>query len=124
MLTGGFVTELAKSFGKMVARDGIEPPTPAFSGLRAFLRGAAPLANASRRTALSIAHPLERSKLLKIVEMMVARDGIEPPTPAFSGLDSAITKLLIPLPMFTVLRPSVCNLLSPSCPQLLDPLCR
>src|SRR5712671_2308003 len=26
----------------MVARDGIEPPTPAFSGLRPFLRGAAP----------------------------------------------------------------------------------
>ena len=27
---------------------------------------------------------------------MVARDGIEPPTPAFSGLDSTITILLIP----------------------------
>jgi hypothetical protein len=36
----------------MVARDGIEPPTPAFSGLRAFIRGATPLANASRWTAL------------------------------------------------------------------------
>src|SRR5258708_5382363 len=34
----------------MVARNGIEPPTPAFSGLRQFLRGAAPLTNASRNT--------------------------------------------------------------------------
>jgi hypothetical protein len=25
---------VAKSFGMMVARDGVEPPTPAFSGLR------------------------------------------------------------------------------------------
>jgi len=26
--------EFDKSFGMMVARDGVEPPTPAFSGLR------------------------------------------------------------------------------------------
>ena len=31
----------------------------------------------------------------KCFEMMVARDGIEPPTPAFSGLDSATVILLI-----------------------------
>jgi hypothetical protein len=27
----------AKSFGMMVARDGVEPPTPAFSGLGTFI---------------------------------------------------------------------------------------
>jgi len=32
---------------------------------------------------------------------MVARDGVEPPTPAFSGLDTAVANLLIPL-CFTV----------------------
>src|ERR1700720_2402183 len=37
--------------------DGIEPPTPAFSGLRTFLQGAVPLAHASGNTARSIAHP-------------------------------------------------------------------
>jgi len=31
---------------------------------------------------------------------MVARDGIEPPTPAFSGLDTAIVN---PLILFTIL---------------------
>jgi len=29
-------------------------------------------------------------KLLKICELVVARDGIEPPTPAFSGLRSSV----------------------------------
>jgi hypothetical protein len=29
-------------------------------------------------------------KLARRFAMMVARDGIEPPTPAFSGLDSAV----------------------------------
>jgi hypothetical protein len=56
---------LPKWFELMVARNGtrtpahearagdpVEPPTPAFSGLRAFIRGATPLANASRWTAL------------------------------------------------------------------------
>jgi site-specific DNA recombinase len=42
----------------MVARDGIEPPTPAFSGLRAFLQGAAPLALCSRGTAFAPRSPL------------------------------------------------------------------
>jgi hypothetical protein len=32
-LRGSKVIRL-KSFGMMVARDGVEPPTPAFSGLR------------------------------------------------------------------------------------------
>jgi len=31
---------------------------------------------------------------LQVIENMVARDGIEPPTPAFSGLDSARVILL------------------------------
>ncbi len=31
------VAEILKVFGKMVARDGIEPPTPAFSGLRSTI---------------------------------------------------------------------------------------
>jgi hypothetical protein len=30
---GNFDTLAAKCFGMMVARDGVEPPTPAFSGL-------------------------------------------------------------------------------------------
>jgi hypothetical protein len=37
MLTGGFMTKLAKYFRMMVARDGVEPPTPAFSGLAYFV---------------------------------------------------------------------------------------
>ena|SRR6266853_6227668 len=41
----------------MVARDGIEPLTPAFSGLRAFLRRASPLALCSRSTALAPRSP-------------------------------------------------------------------
>src|ERR1044071_3903580 len=41
----------------MVARDGIEPPTPAFSGLRASLRRASPLALCSRSTALAPRSP-------------------------------------------------------------------
>jgi hypothetical protein len=31
--------------------------------------------------------------LLQVVENMVARDGVEPPTAAFSGLDTPITFL-------------------------------
>jgi len=31
------------------------------------------------------------------MKFLVARDGIEPPTPAFSGLDSPVSKLLIPI---------------------------
>jgi hypothetical protein len=31
---GKFRVRAAKFFGMMVARDGVEPPTPAFSGLR------------------------------------------------------------------------------------------
>jgi hypothetical protein len=47
--------EQTQDFSKleMVARDGIEPPTPAFSGLRAFLRGGIPLALCSRMKALA-----------------------------------------------------------------------
>jgi hypothetical protein len=30
----------------------------------------------------------EEMEALQVIEMMVARDGIEPPTPAFSGLRS------------------------------------
>jgi hypothetical protein len=58
---------------KMVAKDGIEPPTPAF--LRA----------ADHTDALR-AKP-ERAPKLNLIQIakMVARDGIEPPTPAFSG---------------------------------------
>jgi hypothetical protein len=35
--------------------------------------------------------------------MMVARDGVEPPTPAFSGLDTAkrICLILLALPFFS-----------------------
>jgi len=32
-----------------------------------------------------------------VIENMVARDGVEPPTPAFSGLDTAIFISFIPL---------------------------
>jgi hypothetical protein len=31
---------------------------------------------------------------IKFFKMMVARDGVEPPTPAFSGLDTAAAILL------------------------------
>ena len=34
IMGGKFRVCAAKSFGMMVARDGVEPPTPAFSGLR------------------------------------------------------------------------------------------
>jgi hypothetical protein len=34
ILGGRFRLCAAKCFGMMVARDGVEPPTPAFSGLR------------------------------------------------------------------------------------------
>ena len=34
------------------------------------------------------------NNFLQVIENMVARDGVEPPTPAFSGLYSAILKCL------------------------------
>jgi hypothetical protein len=49
----------------MVARDGIEPPTPAFSGLRAFLQGLrprAPLAQIGARSALTPERSLTHRK--------------------------------------------------------------
>jgi hypothetical protein len=39
----------------------------------------------------------------KPFRMMVARDGVEPPTPAFSGLDTFIVNCLIPLTRLPVL---------------------
>ena len=56
-----------------MARDGIEPPTPAFSGPRA---GLVRFAQKSRSAAPGT---------LDCWKEVVARDGIEPPTPAFSG---------------------------------------
>jgi hypothetical protein len=58
-------------FKGMVARDGIEPPTPAFRGPRAM--------------PLRCAQDCERGWRIYRFKGMVARDGIEPPTPAFSG---------------------------------------
>ncbi|HXY77967.1 MAG TPA: hypothetical protein VEH47_04090, partial [Candidatus Acidoferrales bacterium] len=40
---------------------------------------------------------------LEVVDLMVPRDGVEPATPAFSGLDSAVVILLIPL-QFTIFQ--------------------
>jgi len=48
---------------------------------------------------------------LQIVESMVARDGIEPPTPAFSGLGPAILILLILLLPLTFFAPETSFLL-------------
>src|SRR5258708_6115440 len=65
----------------MVARDGIEPPTPAFSGPRAFLPRLRPRDRLER---MGSPRPLtlERSQLFVILNNMVARDGIEPWPPS------------------------------------------
>jgi hypothetical protein len=49
-------TEPAPQRTKRAPGTSSEPPTPAFSGLRTFLRGALPFVNASRTMALSIVH--------------------------------------------------------------------
>ena len=89
---------------EMVARDGIEPPTmPPFSGLwwpgtesnrrrqpfqgcGLFFQGFA-LALGSRPFGPPPRSP-RAQQILMNQRLMVARDGIEPPTPAFSGLRS------------------------------------
>ena len=40
------------------------------------------------RILFAIVRKLERTEMSKSLKAMVARDGVEPPTPAFSGLDS------------------------------------
>jgi hypothetical protein len=41
--------------------------------------------------------PRSEIRDVQVIETMVARDGVEPPTPAFSGLDAADLISLIPL---------------------------
>ncbi len=55
------------------------------SGLRAFLQGLRPRALARMGQS---EHALTRAQQTESIELVVARDGIEPPTPAFSGLRS------------------------------------
>jgi len=40
--------------------------------------------------------PKSETRDVQVIENEVARDGVEPPTPAFSGLDSPIPICLIP----------------------------
>ena len=53
---------------------------------------------------------------------MVARDGIEPPTPAFSGLYSSVGKSFIPRTLTTLLHLQTAELLEPTGTSISSPV--
>jgi hypothetical protein len=52
---------------------------------------------------------------------VVARDGIEPPTPAFSGLYSSVSKSFIPRTLTTLLHLQTAELLDPTGTSISSP---